>query len=375
MLVRARIRKHERGLLFRHGDFERLLAPGGHWLWGRLLGPRRAAVEIADTLNTRFEHKLLDVLVAGDALGDALKVVELSDTERALVWRDGRLFAIVGPGRHAFWRSPYRIDVEVFSVRDVRFEHPKIEAVLAHAGSNALLEAVRVEAQHKLLLYRDGELLDVLGPGLHVFWRNAGKITWKAVDLREQLADVAGQEIMTQDKVTLRVNLLVVYRVVDPVRAASAVSDYAQALYREAQLALRAAIGGRGLDSLLADKDAVGREVRASLARRAEEFGVAVVSVGLRDIILPGEMKLILNQVIEAEKQAQANLIRRREETAAARSQANTARLLAENPLLARIKELELLGEILAGTKATFVFGSGDLANQVRSLIRREESG
>lgn len=152
-------------------------------------------------------------------------------------------------------------------------------------------------------------------------------------------------------------------------------SDYAQALYREAQLALRAAIGGRGLDSLLADKDAVGREVRASLARRAEEFGVAVVSVGLRDIILPGEMKLILNQVIEAEKQAQANLIRRREETAAARSQANTARLLAENPLLARIKELELLGEILAGTKATFVFGSGDLANQVRSLIRREESG
>src|SRR5690606_4503209 len=128
-------------------------------------------------------------------------------------------------------------------------EHPKIEAVLAHAGSNALLEAVRVEAQHKLLLYRDGELLDVLGPGLHVFWRNAGKITWKAVDLREQLADVAGQEIMTQDKVTLRVNLLVVYRVVDPVRAASAVSDYAQALYREAQLALRAAIGGRGLDS------------------------------------------------------------------------------------------------------------------------------
>jgi regulator of protease activity HflC (stomatin/prohibitin superfamily) len=76
----------------------------------------------------------------------------------------------------------------------------------------------------------------------------------------------------------------------------------------------------------------------------ATEFGVSVRSVGLRDIILPGEMKQILNQVIEAEKQAQANLIRRREETAAARSQANTAKLLAENPGAgSRMKELESL--------------------------------
>src|SRR5262249_13412939 len=75
------------------------------------------------------------------------------------------------------------------------------------------------------------------------------------------------------------------------------------------------------------------------------------------------------NQVIEAEKRAQAELIKRREETAAARSQANTARLLAENPVLARVRELELLRDVLAGTKATFVFGSGDLADQVRSLV------
>ncbi len=107
------------------------------------------------------------------------------------------------------------------------------------------------------------------------------------------------------------------------------------------------------------------------LAPRAAEFGVVVRSVGLRDIILPGEMKTILNRVIEAEKAAQANLIKRREETAAARSQANTARLLAENPLLARLKELEILQEILAGTKATFVLGEGDLAGQFRKLIRK----
>jgi regulator of protease activity HflC (stomatin/prohibitin superfamily) len=99
---------------------------------------------------------------------------------------------------------------------------------------------------------------------------------------------------------------------------------------------------------------------------------VAVRNVGLRDIILPGDMKLLLNQVIAAQKEAEANLIRRREETAAARSQANTAKLLAENPQLARLKELEMLKEVLAGTSATFVFGEGDLSTQVRSLVAQK---
>ncbi|MEM0915760.1 MAG: SPFH domain-containing protein, partial [Planctomycetota bacterium] len=102
------------------------------------------------------------------------------------------------------------------------------------------------------------------------------------------------------------------------------------------------------------------------------EFGVELRGVGLRDIILPGEMKQILNQVIEAEKQAEANLIRRREETAAARSQANTAKLLAENPALSRMKELEALQEILKGAKASFVFGSANLSDEVRRLIGDE---
>ena len=85
-------------------------------------------------------------------------------------------------------------------------------------------------------------------------------------------------------------------------------------------------------------------------------------------------MKTILNEVIIAQKQAEANLIRRREETAAARSQANTAKLLAENPVLARMKELEALQEIMKGANATFVLGSGDLSEQIGSLIRREQA-
>ncbi|UCF34225.1 MAG: slipin family protein [Phycisphaerales bacterium] len=371
MLCIVRIRKFERGLWFRHGDFVGLLGTGKYRFWSRLWSDVWDEIRIVNTLATRFEHPLLDVLIKDEHLWDALQIVDLTDNERALIWKDGRLAYIVGPGRHAFWREPAEIRVETFDVNEFRFTHDKIEAVAAHPEASKHFIGLEVEAHEDALLFRNGELADKLGQGKYLFWKGAGRITWKAVDRREQVADVAGQEIMTNDKVTLRVNLIVTHQVIDPVKAVTVVSDYVQALYREAQLVLRAAVGTRALDALLSDKEAVGSEVRDALTKRAGEFGLVIRSVGLRDIILPGDMKAILNEVIAAEKQAQANLIKRREETAAARSQANTARLLAENPTLARIKELEMLQEVLAGTKATFVLGPTDIADQVRGLITK----
>lgn len=372
MRTKIQILQHQRGLHFRNGDMQRLLTPGTYRFWSKLWSRQRDTVEIVDTLTTRFEHKRLDYLLEEPTLRDQLLVVDLADNERALLWKDERLVQILGPGRYAYWRVPYRLRVETFDVNALRFTHKRLETILAHASANAHLSGVDVADYEDVLLFRNGALIDKLEQGRHVYWKGAGRITWKSVDKREQQADVAGQEIMTRDKVTLRVNLLLQYRVVDTVKAVTEVSDYAQTLYREAQLALRAAVGTRSLDQLLADKESVSGEVRNALAPRANEFGVSLISVGLRDIILPGEMKLILNQVIEAEKQAQANLIRRREETAAARSQANTAKLLAENPELAKMKELELLQDILRGSNATFVFGNAEIAEQIRSLAKRD---
>lgn len=370
-MFKFRIRKHEVGLLFRHGDFERVLQPGSHWLLPTLFDHSRQ-IEVIDRLRSEFKHKMLDVLVADPTIAKELTVVELTDEQRALVWKDGRLGWILGPGRHAFWKKPAKIEVETFDVNEFTFTHRKLETVLTHSTAHLYLDGVHIEPNERVLLFRDGELFDQLKPGTHVYWKHAGRIQRKVVDLREQVADVSGQEIMTADKVTLRVNLLVNYNVTDAEKAVSAVHDYEQALYREAQLVLRAAVSGRTLDKLLTDKDAVTDEVRQALVGRAAEFGVTLRSVGLRDVILPGDMKVMLNQVILAQKQAEANLIRRREETAAARSQANTAKLLAENPALARMKELEALQEILAGAKTTFVLGPGDVAQQVRRLVTED---
>jgi regulator of protease activity HflC (stomatin/prohibitin superfamily) len=364
MLGIVYIRKHERGLLFDHGDFSKVLRPGRHVVLGW-----KKRVEIVDTLKTRFEHPLLEVLVKNQDLQRELLVLELTDTQRAVIWKDGRVFAIVGTGRHAFWAAPALIEAEVFDVTAIRFAHPKLQAILQLPEALKFLDGVQVNDHEVALLFQDGSLIDRLGQGLHVFWKGAGTIKWKALDLREQVADVAGQEIITADKVTLRVNLVVTWTIADPVLATRTSVSPEQALYREAQLCLRAAVGTKVLDALLADKEAVGGEVRAALAARAAELGLSVRSVGLRDIVLPGEMKTLLNQVIAATKEAEAGLIRRREETAQVRSQLNTAKLLAENPQLQRLKELEVLKDVLAGTTATFVLGQGDLTDQFRTLI------
>lgn len=363
------VRKHEIGLQFKRGDLVRVLRPGSYWLPGRLFGHD---VEVFDALETRFQHRLVDLLIEEPDLAALVEVVDLRDDQRAFLWKDGRLATILGPGRHVFWKHLCSIEVEVAELGSARLEHDRLDAILAHPSASAHLRAIELAPGERVLFFRGGELIDTVDSGPVVFWKPLSGLTWSSVDLREQRAEVSGQEIMTADKVTLRVNLLVAYRVVDAHRAVTEVDDYAQVLYREAQLALRKTVGTRTLDELLADKDVVGREVGAALASRASGFGVAVASVGLRDVILPGDMKSILNQVIEAEKRAEANLVRRREETAAARSQANTARLLASNPVLARMKELEAVQEILAGSKATFVFGSTDVVRQVRDLTRAE---
>jgi len=189
------------------------------------------------------------------------------------------------------------------------------------------------------------------------------------VDLRETMLDIAGQEIMTADKVTLRLNAVVTYRVADAHKALSAADDARQALYREAQLALRAVVGGRELDQFLADKDAVAKELETMVRQRVAALGLEVISVGIRDVILPGDMKDLMNKVTEAKKAAEANLIVRREETAAMRSQANTAKVLEGNPTLMRLRELEVLEKVATSGKLNVVLGEKGLAERVVNLL------
>jgi regulator of protease activity HflC (stomatin/prohibitin superfamily) len=167
------------------------------------------------------------------------------------------------------------------------------------------------------------------------------------VDLRPQPLEITAQEILTKDRVGIRVTLTAFTKIVDPEKSVLATGDVGGTLYRLVQFAIREAVATRTLDEILAARDTIDQEVRAFVAERANALGAEVGEIGVKDVILPGDVRELLNKVVEAERVAKANLIRRQEETAATRSLLNTARLMEDNPLLLRLKELEALEKLV----------------------------
>ncbi len=208
--------------------------------------------------------------------------------------------------------------------------------------------------------YVEGRLTGTLEPGLHAFWNCGPSVMVDVMGLRVKTLEVQGQEILTRDKVSLRVNLTATYRYVDAEKAVRAAKDPLDHLYKEIQFGLRAAVGTRTLDALLEDKAAIDRAVAQRVVDRFAGIGIAVEGVGVKDIILPGDMKVLLGKVVEAEKAAQANVIRRREETNATRSLLNTAKVMESNAVALRLKELETLEKITEKVGSLSVYGGLD---------------
>jgi len=373
MLKRVKVAQYERALVYRDRNLERVLAPGKYWLMGRGLD-----VQVYDVSKAEIDLPRADVLVAEARalLEPTVQIVELGDREVGLVYKNERLTGVLAPGtRQLYWRGPVAVRVDV---RDIATQYAldanTARVLLRSLGTVGLASVAGVAEVPDTsvgLLIVDGELREVLKPGATAYWKYGRSVKIELAELRLQTMEVAGQEILTRDKVSLRLNLTALWQVTDAVKARSVVSNAAEYVYKELQLALREALSSRTLDELLTDKGAIDREVAASAAK-LEAGGLAVRSVGVKDVILPGEMKTILNQVVEAEKVAQANLIRRREETAATRSLLNTARLMEENPTLLRLKELETLEKVTEKVGSLTVYSGleGVMKNLVPGLTR-----
>ncbi len=366
LFQRFKIRSYEMGLLFRDGEFCGLLGTGTHWFVDVL---NKVRVDVVSQRDPWLVHEKLDLIIKSGALADRAVVLDLKDTERALVWIENRFSHILPAGQYAYWTGQKQVRVEVIDIRPVRFEHDQFKVIVRSPLANRVLDVCTVQRDHVGVLFIDGRYVDTLSPGEYAFWKGPAEAKLVEVDLRETMVDVGGQEIMTADKVTLRLNAVVTYKIVDARKAISQTDDVRQALYRDTQLVLRSVVGARELDLFLADKDAVAKEIEDNVRRRAGELGLEIASVGIRDVILPGDMKDLMNKVTEAKKAAEANLISRREETAAIRSQANTAKLLADSPTLMRLRELEVLEKIAASGKLNIILGEKGLADKVVNLL------
>jgi hypothetical protein len=327
---------HHRGVLVRDGKPERVLGPGTHAFWGKHLST------VAWNIDELVFTAAPDVLALIPAAW--FTTVRIDTMQRAVVVRDKRPMKFLRPGVHRVWTLDPSVTIETYDVtRDAPELTDELRAVIP---ATELVEA-QVKQFERGLKYTQGKFEGMLEPGRYAYWNHEGaRIAVTVLDTRVQQLKIEGQELMTRDKVTLRLTLTVEYAPHDAPTTLHAVADVKEALYLAVQLAAREYVAGVTLDELLEGRDTLTRYLETQVTPRAETFGVRVHRVGVKDVILPGEMKTLLNKVIEAEKAAAANVILRREDAAATRNMANTAKVIAENPVLMRLKELETMKEI-----------------------------
>lgn len=354
MIRNFRIGKQERGFLYKDNSFHRYLKPGNHHFFDPFF---TLSLSKVSTKRATFEHPDAMFLLKNKEVSQDIKVVDIQDHQRGLVFIDGHYHKILSPGLYGFFQDYFKIEVELIDLKEPEFQHPKLNLILKKENYQQELEVLVVQENYVALMLKDGKYLKTFTPGLYVFWKALGTYLFYSVCTGDQQMDVSGQEMMTKDKVSLRMNVDCTYQIQDVVKAQLQHQKSVDILYREIQLSLRQEVAARTLDELLAEREQLNQAFIQSVKTRAEELGYTLKNIGLRDIILPGEMKTILNQVVQAEKTAQANLIRRREETAATRSSLNTAKLMENNPILMRLKEFEILTEIAQKVGAIQVVG------------------
>jgi regulator of protease activity HflC (stomatin/prohibitin superfamily) len=334
-LYETSFQHNHRGVLVRDGQPARVLGPGTYAFWGKHM--TTVAWNIDDLVFTAAP----DVLALLPTTWYA--TISIEPMQRAVVTRDGRPIKFLRPGVHHIWTIA-NVAVQTY---DVLAEAPELTDELRAVIPAAELVEAQVKQYERGLKYTQGKFEGMLEPGRYAYWNHPGaRIAVTVLDTRVQQLKIEGQDIMTRDKVTLRLTLTVEYAPADAPMTVHAVADVKEAMYLAAQLATREYVAGITLDELLEGRDAMTRYLEAQVVPRAEAFGVRVHRVGVKDVILPGEMKTLLNKVIEAEKAAAANVILRREDAAATRNMANTAKVIAENPVLMRLKELETMKDI-----------------------------
>ncbi|WP_439569159.1 slipin family protein [Sphingopyxis sp.] len=366
---RVLIDENERAVWLYKGEVRGILGAGEHVLKNRdgsLRIERQALTQML--FKSAYEQAVLEKLPVDAATH--LTVVRTAENEIAVIERDGIINTILGPDdKLILWTDagPWKaatIDIAA---------NPRVDAKLLQrlqkADKTQLVARVEVDEGRTALVSIDGRMIDRLDAGVTGYWNPGRKIAAKLVDLTRQALDVTGQEVLTRDRVTLRINISAEYRVVDPTLAVSSVKDFADALYRALQLAFRKTIGALTLDQILEQKGLVDAEAADKVRADMAMVGVEVSDISLKDVILPGEMREILNQVVAVQKEAEANVIRRREETNATRSLLNTAKVMAENPVTLRLKELEAL-ESIAGKveRLTVTNGTEGLLNDLVRL-------
>ncbi|MBI1222446.1 MAG: slipin family protein [Bacteroidetes bacterium] len=351
------------GLVYKNGKVVNVLTQGRHRIafWTELR---------VHAMNAIFSPKEgLDVALQNSILLPYLNIIEVKEGEIAIHYENNRFVGVHFAGKYAFWKGLMDYRFVIDNMENIRIRDEIDRHVLRYTTFNTLVRVFRVEAYNKAVLSIEGEMDQILEPGEYMFWNNRKVINLTQVDMRAQMMEVSGQELLTRDKASLRLSLFASIRVNNIRKAVSENAAYTKQVYNILQLAVREFVGTKSLDEILENKEMISEYIMKNSRETIADTGVELSGCGVRDIILPGEMRDIFNKVLIAEKQAAANVIIRREETASTRSLLNTAKLMEENEVLFRLKEMEYVERIAEKIGSLSVSGNGTLISQLKEIF------
>lgn len=364
------INSNQKGLLFKNGVLQDFLGAG------KYRANRSKNIEILPLdeeicSKNATVSQILTKVVDRYKSGDLTSEVTVKNGEVALHYIDGVFVGALTAGLHAFWNEAGKHEFKVYSTAA-----PKITDIPANIAARlgaGFVVDINVPAECRTVVYYDGKAAEYLEPGRYFYWNGAVKVATALYSMRVQQLDIGGQEILTKDRVGVRVNFAANWKITDYKKLAETYPNIAGTLYTEAQLALRDYLGGKTMDEMLSDRENIGNEILELLKKRTAGMYVEILSAGIKDVILPGEISAIMNSVLAAEKRAQANVITRREEVASTRSLLNTAKLMDENATLRRLKELEYIEKICENVGEITVDARSSILTQLADIVGGEK--
>lgn len=362
-MKRIRVNKGFVGLVFKNDDYQRIVTAGKHWLnFGE-------EVRYCNKAKLFGSEVALEVFLEDEHFRAQIELIEVPDGCLTLVFQNGNYWSALDAGRHVFWKGLVHRTYVTYDMNSTAKITEVTGSLLKTIDIQYRMRVFEVASYERGLLFINDEFCEELEPGIHRFWQNEAGIRVLKTDVRTQQMEVSGQELLTKDKAMIRVNFFVNYQVVALKTALLKNKEFERQLYVAAQLKLRSFLGGYTLDEVLEKKEELGAEVFEALREVGDALGVELLDTGIRDVILTGEMKEIMNQVLVAQKAAQANSITRREETAATRSLLNTAKLMEENSMLFALKEMEYVEKIASKIGAISVAGNSNVLAQLKDVF------
>ena len=364
-MKKLQVKTNHVALVFNQGELQKVYPTGQYWLWGT-----KEVMEYnkAEQFPMRRD---MDALLKNEQLLEMLEVIDVLDSEIVLVYKNNVFHTALGAGRHIYWKETQMYAFERYTTTALEVPAVISRAIRGKGNLPNFLRMYTVGANEKGLLFVDEQFQGILNAGDYCYWKNEIKVQMLVVDVRQQTMDMNGQEILTKDKVQLRINFNIVYQFCDLLLAYVENKEVEKQLYNSIQLMLREKVGRMSFDELMENKENVSQVILADVKENVAALGIDIKACGIKDIILPGDIREIMNQVLIAEKKAQANMITRREETAATRSLLNTAKLMEENEMLMRLKEMEYIEKIAEKVGEISLSGGGNVLKQLKEVFGR----